>query len=54
MPAPISKIKLRNFKAFYGDEEVIELNGKHLLMYGENGSGKSCRASLSRNRQPIS
>ena len=41
MPAPIHTIRLRNFKAFYGEEEKIELNGKHLLMYGENGSGKS-------------
>lgn len=40
MAAPINKIKLKNFKAFYGDEE-IKLEGKHLLLYGENGSGKS-------------
>ncbi|KIA90493.1 AAA family ATPase [Kaistella jeonii] len=38
--ANINKIKLYNFKAFYG-EETIELGGKHLLIYGENGSGKS-------------
>lgn len=36
----IDKIKLYNFKAFYG-EETIEIGGKHLLLYGENGSGKS-------------
>jgi len=38
--AKLDKIVLRNFKAFYG-EETIEIGGKHLLMYGENGSGKS-------------
>jgi|25_taG_2_1085351.scaffolds.fasta_scaffold00676_8 energy-coupling factor transporter ATP-binding protein EcfA2 len=40
MSSPIDKIILRNFKAFYGDYE-IGLEGKHLLLYGENGSGKS-------------
>lgn len=40
MSSPIDKIILRNFKAFYGDYE-IDLKGKHLLLYGENGSGKS-------------
>jgi ABC-type dipeptide/oligopeptide/nickel transport system ATPase subunit len=40
MAAPIDKIRLKNFKAFYGDED-IDLEGKHLLLYGENGSGKS-------------
>ena len=40
MAAQINKISLKNFKAFYGDE-VINLEGKHLLLYGENGSGKS-------------
>lgn len=38
--AYIDKIKLYNFKAFHG-EETIELENKHLLLYGENGSGKS-------------
>ncbi len=36
----ISKIHLNNFKFFYGDNE-ISLNRKNLLLYGENGSGKS-------------
>ena len=36
----IDKIIIKNFKAF-PEEEVIELNGNHLLVYGENGSGKS-------------
>lgn len=36
----IDKITLSNFK-FFSKKETIELNGKHLLLYGENGSGKS-------------
>ncbi|MFN0203225.1 MAG: AAA family ATPase [Bacteroidia bacterium] len=36
----INSIKFKNFKAFYG-EESLELGGKNLLIYGENGSGKS-------------
>lgn len=36
----INSIKFKNFKAFYG-EETIQLDGKNLLVYGENGSGKS-------------
>lgn len=36
----IKSIKLSNFK-FFREEETINLNGKHLLLYGENGSGKS-------------
>ena len=36
----IKEIKLYNFKAFY-DETSIELKDNHLLLYGENGSGKS-------------
>lgn len=39
MPA-IDKIKLKNFKFFNG-EETLNLDGKSLLLYGENGSGKS-------------
>ena len=43
----IKNITLENFKFFYGNEEnpatknTIELNRKNLLIYGENGSGKS-------------
>lgn len=42
----IKSITLRNFKFFYGHEEQqkqnkIVLNRKNLLLYGENGSGKS-------------
>lgn len=36
----IHKIILRNFKAF-NDTTEIRLDGNHLLMFGENGSGKS-------------
>lgn len=39
MPA-INKIHILAFKAFPNDFELV-LEGKHLLMYGENGSGKS-------------
>lgn len=39
MPA-INKIHILGFKAFPNDFELV-LKGKHLLMYGENGSGKS-------------
>ena len=38
----ISKIEIKNFKAFRGPD-VIDLSGKgqNLLLYGENGSGKT-------------
>lgn len=36
----INDIIISNFK-FFGEEETIHLGGKHLLLYGENGSGKS-------------
>lgn len=36
----IDKLGLCNFK-FFKEEEVISLEGKNLLLYGENGSGKS-------------
>lgn len=36
----ISKLTLRNFKFFYG-ETVIDFDRKNVLIYGENGSGKS-------------
>lgn len=38
--AAISKIKIDGFKAFPKEFELV-LEGKNLLMYGENGSGKS-------------
>ncbi len=39
----IDKVRIHNFKAFYtgNQPDEIQLGGKHLLMYGENGSGKS-------------
>lgn len=36
----IQSIHINNFK-FFGESEPIELDGKNLLLYGENGSGKS-------------
>lgn len=38
--AAIEKIEIKGFKAFPTKFE-LNLEGKHLLMYGENGSGKS-------------
>ena len=39
----IDKIRIHNFKAFYTglEPEEIILDGRNLLLYGENGSGKS-------------
>lgn len=39
----IDKITLNNFKFFIDEEEhnTFELNGQNMLVYGENGSGKS-------------
>ena len=36
----IKEIKIKNFKAFQKEQPFL-LNGKHLLAYGNNGSGKS-------------
>lgn len=36
----LDKLCIKNFKYFY-DEHIIDVSGKHLLIYGENGSGKS-------------
>ncbi len=36
----IKEIKIQNFKAFQR-EQVFPVNGKHVLVYGNNGSGKS-------------
>ncbi|MEZ7526555.1 AAA family ATPase [Cloacibacterium normanense] len=36
----IDTLQLHNFK-FFNEQEPIKLGGKHLLLYGENGSGKS-------------
>jgi energy-coupling factor transporter ATP-binding protein EcfA2 len=41
-PVRIVKISLCDFRAFAGPEPVtIDLKGKNLLVYGENGAGKS-------------
>ncbi len=38
----ITEIEIKNFKAFYGTYRVnLRKSGKNLLIYGENGSGKS-------------
>ena len=38
----ITEIEIKNFKAFYGTYRInIRKAGKNLLVYGENGSGKS-------------
>lgn len=36
----INKLRIKNFK-FFLEEESIDFEGKNLLLYGENGSGKS-------------
>lgn len=36
----ITNIEIRNFK-FFTNQAAISVNAKHLLIYGENGSGKS-------------
>lgn len=38
----ITKIALKNFRAFYAEHEIeLGKKGRNLLVYGENGSGKS-------------
>ncbi|MFY7938371.1 MAG: AAA family ATPase [Flavobacterium sp.] len=37
---PIQSLHINYFK-FFADNAPIEINGKHVLLYGENGSGKS-------------
>ena len=41
MAHKINKIEITNFKAFAGEPFTLKLNGNNLLLYGENGSGKS-------------
>ena len=36
----INDITISNFK-FFGEAQTLHLEGKHMLLYGENGSGKS-------------
>ena len=38
----ITEIEIKNFKAFYGTYQInLRKSGKNLLVYGENGSGKT-------------
>ncbi len=38
----ITEIEIKNFRAFYGSYRInLDKDGKNLLIYGENGSGKS-------------
>ncbi len=40
----LTSIKLSNYKFFYGDDDKtnkFDFNGKNVLIYGENGTGKS-------------
>lgn len=37
----ITKIEVENFRAFFGPYSIDLPNGENLLVYGENGSGKS-------------
>lgn len=38
----ITKIRLNDYRAFYGMEDKFEMpKGENVLIYGENGSGKS-------------
>jgi AAA ATPase domain len=39
MKSRLHRLEIRNFKAFR--EFILELEGRHLLVYGSNGSGKS-------------
>ena len=42
MPRKITGITIDNYRAWHGPYPKIELpNGENLLIYGENGSGKS-------------
>jgi len=42
MPLRITKIEIDNYRAFYGTGNVVALpKGENLLVYGENGSGKT-------------
>lgn len=38
----ITKIHIKNYRAFYGEHHIfLDKDGKNLMIYGENGSGKS-------------
>lgn len=38
----ITEIIIKNYRAFYGEHHIdLDKDGKNLMLYGENGSGKS-------------
>lgn len=38
----ITDIRIKNYRAFYGEHHIsLDKDGKNLMLYGENGSGKS-------------
>lgn len=38
----ITEVKINNYRAFYGEHNLtLDKDGKNLMLYGENGSGKS-------------
>ncbi len=38
----ITDIHIKNYRAFYGEHHIrLDNDGKNLMVYGENGSGKS-------------
>lgn len=46
----ITQIDIKNFRAFYGNYTIeLEKTGKNLVIYGENGSGKSSLFAALRN-----
>lgn len=37
----ITEINFKNYRAFWGEDNALKIDGKNALIYGENGSGKS-------------
>ena len=38
----VTDISINNYRAFYGEHHInLDKDGKNLMLYGENGSGKS-------------
>jgi energy-coupling factor transporter ATP-binding protein EcfA2 len=46
MSQKIDSIQFKNYRAFYDENKKMDIKGKNLLVWGENGSGKSsfCKA----------
>ena len=40
-PTLLHKLTLQNFRFFQTENNVFEFDGENVLIYGENGSGKS-------------